>query len=270
MPALVLHPSKSLMVGSGGSPVIDMRMKLVGIDTPEPRFPEGLSSQRYDEALLRLPATAPFQNLPGELRKHLESRLEGAGTRQKKWSLPAKHALERIVEDGLRVEGNPSPAPPLPKGEGATVKKKGKRRKLFLAVGRESFDCYGRLLAYVAPYMSREEREQEGHPETFNLRMVREGWAVSCIHGGNMPKIKDLALVVSAVKEARREMRGFWAEREKMLHGYEFRALVRMSRGEKGFRYRVADLRDHLLGRSMHLLPAEEYVGIDEEYRVFY
>jgi len=270
MPVVILHPSKYLRVAKGNMPVIDMRMKMAGIDTPENRYPGVSSSKRQDKVFLKLPSTVSFQNLPGVLREHLLPRLEGAGSRQKKWSLLAKDALERIVEEGLRMEENPLSQFPLPKGEGVSEKRKGKRRRMFLACGKEVLDCYGGILAYAGPYMTKEERTKLGQPETFNLRMIREGWAVSYIHGGNMPKIGDLSLVIAAVKDARRGRSGFWAEREKMLHGYEFRALVRMGQGEKGFRYKVGDLRDHLEGRCMHLLPAEEYTSIEEEYRVFY
>ncbi len=273
MSAFALNPSRYLKMTKGGTPVAGVDVRMTGIDTPELHYPGNVSSGKQDGMLERLRKNPEFEKLPRELKDHLEPRLERAGSRQMKWAGCANRALDSAIKNALRG-GAEGPGDGKPSKEGrrppARQSAKNEKRKLFLAVGRESFDCYGRLLAYVAPYMSKEEREQAGHPETFNLRMVREGWAVSNIHGGNMPKVEDLVLVVSAVKEARLEGRGFWAEKEKMLHGYEFRALVRMAKGEKGFRYRVADLRDHLMGRNMHLLPAEEYVSIDEEYRVFY
>jgi hypothetical protein len=46
------------------------------------------------------------------------------------------------------------------------------------------------------------------------------------------------------------------------LHGYEFRALVRLASGEKGFSYAMHDLRT--LGKAPALAP-EEYISIPAE-----
>ena len=102
--------------------------------------------------------------------------------------------LERIVGEALRVEEKPSPALPLAKGESGSKKTRGKKRKLFLACGEEVIDCYGRILAYAGPYMTKEERAVSGQPDTFNLRMLKEGWAVSNLHSTNLPKVEDLKL----------------------------------------------------------------------------
>ena len=42
-----------------------------------------------------------------------------------------------------------------------------------------------------------------------------------------------------------------------------------MAQGEKGFRYKVGSLEDHLKGEKIRLLKPEEYISIEEEYRVF-
>lgn len=251
MPLALLSPSSLLSISDGDTPEVKMGVRMLGIDTPELHFPGTGSPDRQDPVLVKLPSMTTFQNLPKELRDYLEPRLEGAGTRQKKWSLLAKAELEKIVEEGLRVEG------------------KKQRRKLFLACGEEVIDCYGRILAYAGPYMTKEERVKLGQPETFNLRMLKAGLAVSNIHGTNLPKDEDIKLVIEAVKNAKKKKLGFWKEGDKVLHGYEFRALVRMAMGQAGFRYRVADLRPQLEGQPMKYLRAEEYISIPEEYRVF-
>ncbi len=270
MPLALLSPSSLLTISDGDTPEVKMGVRMLGIDTPELHFPGTGSPDRQDPVLVKLPSTAAFQKLPKALREYLEPRLEEAGSRQKKWALLAKEALVRIVEEGLRIVENPSPALPLTEGEGSTVKKKGKRRKLFLACGEEVIDCYGRILAYAGPYMTKEERAKLGQPETFNLKMLKEGFAVSNIHGTNLPKEEDIRLVIAAVKDAKKKKLGFWEERDKMLHGYEFRSLVRMAQGEKGFRYKVGSLDDHLKGEKIRLLPPEEYIHIEEEKRVFF
>jgi len=45
--------------------------------------------------------------------------------------------------------------------------------------------------------------------------------------------------------------------------------MLRMANGEKGFRYKVGDLRDFLEGKKINFRKAEEYINIEEEYRVF-
>ena len=267
-----------------------MGVRMLGIDTPELHFPGNSNPEKQDPILAELHKSALFKKLPEELKNYLLPRLEGAGSRQKKWAKLAKVALEEIVDVSFySVEkGKTLSNSPFVKGENQsvslkkrnnktlkqrTLKTRGydsvKRRKIFLACGKEVIDCYGRILAYCGPYLTKEERKVLGQPDTFNLKMLKLGFAISNIHSGNLPKDEDIELVIKAVKEAREKKMGFWSEKDKILHGYEFRALVRMSEGEKGFRYKVGDLRDHLSGKEMKFYKPEEYIKIKEEYRVF-
>ena len=54
-----------------------------------------------------------------------------------------------------------------------------------------------------------------------------------------------------------------------ILHGYEFRALVRLARNEGGFSYKVTDLREYLKGKTTTPLDPEQYIQLPEEYRIF-
>lgn len=250
MSLILLNPSSLISISDGDTPEVKMGVRMVGIDTPELHFPGNSSPEKSDPLLAKLPSTAQFKKLPKELREYLEPRLEKGGEIQKKWALKAKEALERIVSEGLKRE-------------------KGGRRKVFLACGKEVIDCYGRILAFAGPFMTKEEREEFGQPDTFNLRMLKEGFAVSNIHFPNIPKEEDIKLAVDAVRNAKKKGLGFWKEKQKILLGYEFRALVRLAKGEKGFRYKVGDLREILAGKKVEYQKAEEYIFIPEEYRVF-
>ena len=144
-----------------------------------------------------------------------------------------------------------------------------KPRKLFLMVSNDVFDQNGRLLAYIAPSYSKEERESikpEKRP-TFNLQMVQDGWAVSLLIYPNIPKPLDLKLVQGAVKKARIAKKGMWADGEKTLLPYEFRWIVKMIQGqsmkEALSRY-CADI------TTMKLHRPEEYFRTKPEDRLFF
>lgn len=144
----------------------------------------------------------------------------------------------------------------------------GKLRPLFLACGPTIFDRYGRILAYVGPFISKAERKGAPPPDTFNLRMIARGMAALCLHDNNLPKAIDLGLMVGAMQDARKKKLGFWKEAALILHGYEFRALCRLAAGDDGFHYPTADLRTMAYAKPV-VLPAIEYYRIPEEYRVF-
>ena len=117
----------------------------------------------------------------------------------------------------------------------------GSKRTLFVRTSNEPFDQYGRVLAYISPTYSRTELEDLNRWEraSFNLLMVRSGWAVSFIIYPSLPKYDDLIMFQQAGKEAYLAGRGVWAD-SLTLSGYEFRMVVklykvtkRMVEGEK-------------------------------------
>ena len=246
-----LAPSHLLSISDGDTPEVKMGIRMLGIDAPELHFPGTQNPADQDGLLAGLPKTAEWKGLPKGLRDHLEGRLEGGGTREARWGLAAKEAFEAMVKEALRQKGAKGP------------------RQLFMLCGPEVFDCYGRILAYVGPYVPRAERAGAPPPDTFNLRMLASGMAAPCLHAGNIPKPADLAKAAAAVQAARKGKLGFWQEADRILHGYEFRALVRLGTGLGGFRYKVADLREHSTAVTSSL-PATEYYEIPEEYRLFF
>jgi endonuclease YncB( thermonuclease family) len=229
---------------------VKLTIRLFAIDSPEIHYPEGRDVSLLDPLLETVPKLAAFKNLPEELREYLLPKLEKAGTHQKTWGLKAKEAFDGMVHETLAVEG------------------KRNRRPLFYAFPPEPFDRNGRALAYVGPYIPRAERGESPLPESFNLRMVAEGWAAPYLHMKNLPKKEDLALGMKAFANAYYDKLGIWSGDRTPLLAYEFRAIVRMAQGGEGFTHPVYDSR--LLGDSnIQLSPPEEYIFLPVDCRIF-
>jgi hypothetical protein len=100
---------------------------------------------------------------------------------------------------------------------------------VFLYAADQPFDQYGRLLAYVAPTYSKSEIAALSPWEraTFNMLMVRAGWAAPFVIYPSLPKYSDLVMFRESAKEAYLAGRGIWAD-PLMLTGYEFRMAVKL------------------------------------------
>jgi hypothetical protein len=93
------------------------------------------------------------------------------------------------------------------------------------------------MLAYVAPYLTKAERERfavtSKKRQTFNLALVAEGWAASFPIWPSFPSRRaDLGAFLDAAGMAWRRGKGNWAGGNKaaLLTGYEFRALIKIGR----------------------------------------
>lgn len=106
----------------------------------------------------------------------------------------------------------------------------GTERDLFLRTAATPFDHRGRLWAIVAPYYSAEERcgMTRAQRSTFNLDMVRAGWAAPLIVYPTLPTAPDLALLRETTAAARAAGRGIWSDPETLLP-HEYRAAQRLS-----------------------------------------
>jgi len=155
----------------------------------------------------------------------------------------------------------------------------GTRRNLFLRTADAPFDANHRMLAYVAPDFSPAELRTMSRLErsTFNLDLVRAGWAATFVIYPSVPGELDLPLLVSAGADARLGGIGMWAEGD-VLPAYEYRAMEKLFRitkrivaGEKlaaadrfGWRERYcADMRS----RTLH--GPEGYSDVPPEYRLW-
>jgi endonuclease YncB( thermonuclease family) len=248
--SIIMPPSRLLEITDANTFEVKLNIRLFAIDSPEIHYPEGRDVSLLDPVLEGLPKLAAWKSLPEELREYLLPKLEKAGTHQRMWGVKAKEAFEGMVNEALTVEG------------------KKRRRPLFYALPPKPFDRNGRIMAYVAPYVPREERTDSHLPESFNLRMVAEGWAAPYMHMENLPKEEDLAPAKMAFANAYYKKLGIWSEDRTPLLAYEFRALVRMANGGEGFTHPVYDAR-LLDNRDIKPLQPDEYIFLPVDCRVF-
>ena len=203
-------------ISDGDTPNIRMNVRMLSIDTPEKRALR--ASRNLD------PANAAFQELAEWLKtgdapatdalaQHLIPRLEradGAATAHVAQGVAATEAHEALSRERLR-------------------RPTGSVRPLFVRIADQPFDRFGRLLAYVAPSYSAEERQAMTRAEraTFNLLMIENGWAAPFILFPNIPGELDLPLAQAAGRRAIAERRGAWAD-PLALTGYELRSCERL------------------------------------------
>ncbi len=201
-------------ITDGDTPYVEMGIRMLSIDTPEVHYPGNSNPARYDEKLAELghwleQGQAPVSD---ELAAHLQPRLASgsAGTLQRSQGDAATDHFQALLDERL-------------------TKPSGRKRSVYLHTGDEPFDQYGRLLAYMAPAYSSEERAAMSPMEraTFNLLMVDSGWAAPFPIYPSLPRYRDLVLLQNCARTACETGRGAWAA-PLMLTGYEFRMCVRM------------------------------------------
>ncbi len=197
---------------------------MLGMDAPELHFGGANANNpgKYDDALKNI-LTNAGSNLDPGLKSYLKPRLKGKpSTRHIESGKVAFAHFDKIVADRLKR---------ISQSTGKVLTP----RKLFTKVSKQVFDRYGRLLAYVAPSYTKQERESIAPVDrpTFNLQMMQDGHAISLLIYPNVPKPSDLTLVRTAIKKARQYNRGVWGDQYEPLHAYDYRWLVDLSRGTR-------------------------------------
>jgi endonuclease YncB( thermonuclease family) len=204
-------------ITDGDTPKIVMDVRMLSIDTPE--------KNRTNRQISNV---AELDDLFGQLAEWI-----------KKGSAPltedaAKHFLPRLKRNKAASAHTQQGQEATKVFETLTKEKlerpRGKPRRLFVRISDSPFDRYGRLLAYVAPDYSAEEREKMSRADraTFNLMMVESGWAAPFIVYPNIPGELDLPLFRDAALSASKAKKGAYAD-SLALTGYEFRALERLA-----------------------------------------
>jgi len=198
----------------GDTPYISLPIRMLSIDTPEVHYPGNEKPSNWDARLVELAnwidqGKAPINN---DLGKKLKPKLAHgkAGTLQLSQGKTATLKFVELLEQSL-------------------TKPSGSKRKLYLRSADESFDSYGRLLAYISPHYTKKELVSLSRLEraTINLQMVKTGWAASFPIYPSLPRYTDLVFLQEAAKEAYENKHGAWSD-PLMLTGYEYRMCVKL------------------------------------------
>ncbi|HEX6292192.1 MAG TPA: thermonuclease family protein [Herpetosiphonaceae bacterium] len=240
----------------GDTPTIQLPVRMLGIDAPELHF-GGADEEhpgKYDEPFANFLATHGA-NLDDGLKQHLAPRLMSqASTRHIHAGKAAHSHYLKIVRERLDrgMSQNGKPRPP---------------RKLFVMVAEQIFDHNGRLLAYVNANYTKAERAQipPAQRPTFNLQMMQDGHATSLLIYPNIPKRADLKLVQDAVRSARENGKGIWAQGDLVLQAFEFRWIIDTITGTRQGPDRFCG--DVTTGK---LFPPQQYYRVEPENRLFF
>ncbi len=196
-------------ITDGDTPNIRMPIRMLSIDTPEvtARSPNGAAN--VDDKF-------------AQLAEWLRNGVAPVSKNFREYILPK---LEHQSPGTLQFnQGKEASSFFIKKAEERLTKPDGKQRKLFIRTADTEFDSNGRLLAYVAPSYSKEERAKLTRREkaTFNLDMIESGWAAPFILFPSIPGELDLPLFLESALQAKENRKGQYQE-ELSLPGYEYR-----------------------------------------------
>ena len=203
-----------LRATDGDTPYISVPIRMLSIDTPEVHYPGNQKPSKHDSKLKQLADWIDQEKAPirGGLAEYIYPKLASgkAGTLQENQGKEATIEFKKLLDQEL-------------------TRPSGSKRKIFLYAAEEHFDSYGRLLAYMSPYYSSKELStMPGEKrDTFNLKMVKSGWAAPFLIYPSLPKHLDLLRFQSVGKDAYENKKGAWQD-PLTLTGYEFRMCVKL------------------------------------------
>lgn len=210
-------------ITDGDTPNIRMNVRMLSIDTPE-KNPTGEIRNRDELQALFQDTAAWIDGGESPVREALAGFLSPRLARPDAVAAHLAQGAEATAfHEALAAEKLRRPS--------------GSMRPLFVRVADERFDQYGRLLAYVAPSYTAEERRRMSRREraTFNLELVAAGWAASFPIFPSVPGEDDLPMLQAEAKAAAEGKRGAWAD-PLALAGYEFRMAERLAALRKAVR----------------------------------
>ncbi len=251
-------------LSDGDTPNIRMPIRMLSVDTPEVTARSEAGAERVDAKLLELAdwmaqGRAP---VPAALAAVLRPKLATgkAGTLHFRQGKQASAFAQQNTDTRL-------------------TRPNGSRRNLFVRTADSPFDNNHRLLAYVAPDFSAQERATLSRKErsTFNLDLVVAGWAAPFVIYPSVPGEEDLPLLVDAAASARAAGLGIWADAHTLL-AYEYRAMEKLHAVTKkivaGTKLEPGEARSwrdrycvDMRTRALH--GPEAWIAVPPEYRLF-
>ncbi|WP_229069022.1 nuclease [Actinoplanes sp. DH11] len=246
-------------ITDGDTPNLRMPVRMLSVDTPEVTA----RSAQIDEEFAQLAEWIRKGQAPidAPLAEFLLPKMETgrAGT----WQFQQGQSASAFAKSNVTARLARPHDPP---------------RNVFIRIADTPFDSNHRLLAYLAPdYTEQERRDLPRHLRpTFNLDLLTAGWAAPFVIHPAIPGAEDLALLIQAAGAARTGHLGIWAEPETLL-AYEYRALEKLFRitrarvrgdeptvPDRSWRERYcADMRTRVLHGP------EDYFGVEPEYRLW-
>ncbi|MFI2477538.1 thermonuclease family protein [Nocardia xishanensis] len=263
MPSL---DTKALVdIHDGDTPSIRMPVRMLSIDTPEVTAGSPEGATKVDEKF-------------AQLAEWIQQRPQDVPVSRRF----ADYLLPKLSTDkaGTLQFSQGTQAADFAKANAAhrLTRPDGSKRTLFVRTADAPFDTNGRLLAYLAPNYSKSElatlsREQRS---TFNLDMVRAGWAATFIIYPSIPGELDLPLFLGAADDAVTAGRGIWDEPATMP-AYEYRSVERLYGIAESIIVDKKPVADPFAWRERYcadmrtrvLVGPEDYFDIDPTYRLF-
>lgn len=239
----------------GDTPTVQLPIRMASMDAPERHYggADDKHPGKFDDDFEHFLNKAG-KDLDEELRDYLRPRLRNrCCSRQIQAGIDAFHHFQQTVDARLARKGK--------NGKELTP------RHLFVRVSNETFDRYGRMLAYInAAYETTELASIPADQRpSFNLQMMQDGYGVSLVIYPNIPKPADLELVQTAVREARQQKKGLWKDGDSVLLPYEFRWIVDTIGGKRhGPDRYCADI------ASGELYVPQQYFKVLPENRLFF
>jgi endonuclease YncB( thermonuclease family) len=205
---------KLVDIHDGDTPNIRMPIRMLSVDTPEVTARSANGAKNWDRRLSQLAEWIDegYAPIDADLAAVLLPKIAHgrAGSLQFEQGSKASAFAKENVARRLAKPG-------------------GRTRNLFVRTADQPFDDNGRLLAYLAPDYTPEERAAMSLKEraTFNLDLVESGWAAPFMIFPSLLKREDLELFVATARDAVAAQRGAWAE-PNYLPGYEYRMLEKL------------------------------------------
>jgi endonuclease YncB( thermonuclease family) len=203
----------------GDTPHIRMPIRLLSVDTPEITANNEAGAKRIDAAFRDLAKwmSSGLTGVSDGLRDYLVPRL--ATGRAGSLQFQQGQAASFFAAEAYRRR---------------LARPDGSQRKLFVRLAEEPFDANMRLLAYVAPNLTKDEIKELPFdaPEraTFNLNLVEAGHAEAFVLFPSIPSARNLRLLIEASEAAEAAGIGVWEKADEKLAAYEYRMLERLYR----------------------------------------